>query len=192
MRRALIMVAGILVSAVIPCTTLAATVIALTVEELTQGSDRVVRARVVSVSTESDAGLGMTYRLTGLEVLEDYGGSGPRSLVLRQLGGEAGGSSMHVAGDARFEMGEEVVVFLRSGQAGGEVVYLEGLSLGKFRVARDISGAAMAVRDIGGLHLLRPGDGEVTILAKIPLENLRVRVGRVLAPGAPSEGDGKN
>ncbi|MFW5878648.1 MAG: hypothetical protein ACOCVR_02415 [Myxococcota bacterium] len=187
MLRKLTVGLGILALAAPASVLQAATVLGLTVDELAEQSERVVRARVVSREAEIDDSVGLVFTYTTLEVLEDLAGEGPSRIVLRQLGGEAEGMGIAVEGDARFEVGEEVVVFVRSGDASGRLVHLEALSLGKFRIERPEGLPAMAVREMEGLRLVRDGEIETELPAQITLEELQIQVRRSL-PVPPTEG----
>lgn len=176
MRRALLGVIAILASTGVQGRAEAATVLALTVEELAAGSDRVVRARVVSQQTEVDADRGFVHRLTTLEILEDIRGEGPARVVLRQLGGEAGGAGLFLSGDADLSPGEEVVLFLSARREGATVVHLHGLSLGRFRIERDAGGPVLAVRSLSGLNLVRPDGAPVDVPVTLTLDALRERI----------------
>jgi hypothetical protein len=182
MQRALAGVIGILASTVLIGRAEAATVLAMTVEELAAGSDRVVRARVVSQRTEFDPGQGFVYRITTLEVLEDLRGEGPGEVVVRQLGGEAAGRGLLIDGDADLREGEEVVLFLSRGDPREPVMHLKGLSLGRFSIERRRDGPPMAVRGLEGLQLVRPGGGEVDVPVEFTLDELRDRIGAARLP----------
>ncbi len=191
MRRAFLLLLGILVSAVVLIRAEAATVLALTIEELAEESDRVIRARVVSSSTERNEDLGLVFRLTTLEVLEDLRGEGSSKVVLRQLGGLTGEQGLWVEGDAVFSLGDEVVVFLSEGSPDGTLVHVVGLALGKFRVERG-EDVVMATRRLEGLHLVRMGRRDRVLERSLPLDELRLRVRATSREAAgPLEGGGE-
>ncbi len=185
MRRSLVVVLGILAHMALPGRASATTVLALTVEEMAAGSDRVVRARVVSQSIEVDESESWIYRLTTLEVLEDISGEGPSRVVVRQLGGADEWGGMFVEGDAVFEPGEEVVVFLRANGGREPVVHLEGFGLGKFSVERLNRGPVMLRRSLEGMTFVRPDGLEVRLEARLELEALRERVRRGVSTTNP-------
>lgn len=189
MRRILSAVIGILVSVAYASSAQAATVLALTLEELAERSDRVVRARVVSQTNELDSENDLVFRITTLEILEDLRGEGPARVEVRQLGGEASGRGLWIEGDARFEPGEEVVVFLSAHEANVTRVHLVGLSLGKFGVRR-LGEEATVVRHVEGLTLVRPDGERKPIERRLSLGELRDRVRRV-APTMPENPRGE-
>ncbi len=173
----------------------------LSPEALAARSDRVVVAHVTRVRTEGEAARVRTF--TTLRVLEGWKGEGPLDLEVEQLGGSAGGYQLQVAGDARFEPGEDVVVFLRcrDREAPGRCT-LVGLSRGKLKVQKAAEGDGVVVRGPGGaeampLGALRarivgaPGESAVSSPGVSPAP--RVLVPRSSAPGvvAPGEGSGR-
>lgn len=120
---------------------------------LTREAQSIVRGRVVAQSVVMVDGRLWTDSV--LEVLELWKGRvavGGRMLV-RQPGGEKGKLGMHVAGAARFLVGEEVVLFTR--WVSGRHVPL-GMGQGKFTVYRDAAGRARAQRDLSGFSLVAP------------------------------------
>ncbi len=188
MRRALVMV-GIIALAGPFSQARAATVLALTVEELTGTSDRVIRGRVVSQETEAKKGL--VFRLTTLDVIEDLAGEGPSRVVVRQLGGESGPHGVHIEGNAVFEVGEEVVVFVSIGRTGSSLVHVVGLSLGKFRVEQ-VEEEAIAVRNMTGVQLIRLDEARAVIESRLSLDELRSRVRAADSQSrGSSRGDGR-
>jgi hypothetical protein len=103
------------------------------VEELTHVADLVVRGNVENVHTELDANTGRPYTYTTIAAQQIYKGEKPAKLVLRQIGGTLGGKTIWIAGTARFEVGEEVLVFL--GNSDGRYV-VRGMGQGAFRIVR--------------------------------------------------------
>ena len=135
-------------------------VLHLSLEDLVDRADSVVRARVVDRESRlCDEGR-QVYTYTTLEVLSSMKGPGRDTVVVRQLGGEVDGIGSLVGGDARFEVGEEVVVFLRDNPDGKPFLHMIGLSQGKFRVERS-EDQVLAVRELSDLSLVRPRDGRL-------------------------------
>ena len=154
---------------VVSASALASTVLALSVEEMTRRSDVVVRAQVVSQSSRREKG--RLYTFTTLEVRETWKGRPEETIVVRQLGGVEGELATYVAGDARLEPGEEVVVFLRRNPAGEPVYHFVGLAQAKFRIERR-DGTPVARRELGGLAVVDPATGRIDAerKARLPRE----------------------
>jgi hypothetical protein len=145
---------------------------------LSREAQAVVRGRVVSQESVRDEPSGRIYTHSAVEVLEVVKGPvlapdprpgvAPR-VVVRQMGGTIGDETMTVPGTADVQVGEEVVLFLRTDERFG---YLVGMHQGKYGVRRDDAGAwvtraplpraavapaATAAPDTGGRAILPAG-----------------------------------
>jgi len=134
--------------------------------ELVEKSDVIVRGEVSSLDMiEDERG---TFRHTSVTVDETYMGDVRETVTIEQWGGTvAGGDSAEgevtrtVPGDATFEKGEEVVLFLRKGDSRhdrDDVLYLTGLAQSKWSVQREGDGATV-MRDLSDLGIV-PEDGD--------------------------------
>jgi hypothetical protein len=124
---------------VTPLLTASATTIqALNIEQRATRSDRIVVASVASVDYQKAANANRIYTITTLKVIEPIKGTAQKDmhLVVRQIGGQIGEWSQYVSGDARFEVGQEVVVFLRHDQQ-DDLHFLVGMAQGKIDVNLD-------------------------------------------------------
>ncbi len=132
----------------------ATSLVALDVAGLTDGSDAVVRGRVVRV--ESRWTRDRLRIVTDVEIAVDGAlkGQPPRTVVVLQPGGQVGDIAQAVSGLARFQPGEEVLVFLE--RQGPERYALVGMAQGKLRIERSTDGrAAYAIpEDVGDALLL--------------------------------------
>ncbi|MBS2024189.1 MAG: hypothetical protein JST92_17440 [Deltaproteobacteria bacterium] len=94
------------------------------VESLTRGADAVVRARVVRQVSHYGAGGpqgGLVFTTTQLTPLEWWKGAPEAGDVLvRAPGGSIGAWAQDVQGVARFEIGDEVVLFLKKRASAGD------------------------------------------------------------------------
>lgn len=124
--------------------------------ELVDRSQLIVRATVSGATSRWNEDGSQIITLTTLRVTEYVKGSGPSTLTLRQLGGQVGDVASRVAGDARFESGQEVFLFLRQGEG---VVYLTALAQAAYYVQRQ-GGEVMVARDLHGLTFARMAAGE--------------------------------
>jgi len=106
--------------------------IPLAIEELTRLADTVVHGRVVDLESARDAE-GRVFTRVGLQPLEYWKGTGPADRCeLVAGGGVLGERAVVVEGQARYEVGDEVVAFLARNPAGERVTV--GLSQGRFAV----------------------------------------------------------
>jgi hypothetical protein len=120
----------------------ATTMVGLDVDSLTSTSDLVARATVRQVSARWSADHARIFTEVQLEVTEVWKGvASSRTLVATQPGGEVGEVGQRVEGIARFEPGEEVVVFL---EARGPRFTVTGYQQGKFRLERAVDGLVYA------------------------------------------------
>jgi len=110
----------------------------LRLADLVAQSDAVVVGTVVDAKSAWDGAGAQIFTDVTVDVGEYVVGVGPRRLQVRQQGGRVGDVVMHVAGNAAFAPGEEVVLFLIR-QDGFS--YTVGMELGKYTIARDGSDA---------------------------------------------------
>ena len=107
----------------------------LTIEQLTEHSQLVIQAVVLSKSCQRDPA-GRIFTKVELEVNEVWKGAwNNRRFILVHSGGILGDRKATVSNQVEFEIGEEVVAFLVVNQR-GEGVSL-GLAQGKFHVWQD-------------------------------------------------------
>lgn len=166
----------------------ATTLLALDVPALTRSSSVVARATVRSMEARwtKDGGRIMTDVV--LEVSEPWKGSPGKTITLMQPGGVVGDIGQLVHGNARFTVGEDVVVFL---EPRGERFLLTGMFQGKFKVESTSDGKAHYARqDTEGEALLidpasrQPVHPDAVVL---PLETLRSQVLAASDARAPTE-----
>ena len=90
-------------------------VVPLTLEQMQTRSNVIVRAIVLDSTSQWDRSEKHIFTFTRLKILETYKGDNAVGEIIRirTLGGEVGGVGMAVAGTAKFQPSEEVVVFGR-------------------------------------------------------------------------------
>ena len=140
------------------------------VEELTRASERVVYGRVASARARAAGprGEGGIFTRVELEVEETWRGPAAPRAVLWVHGGRVGARAMRVHGQATFEPGERVVVFLYD--AGG-AWFPTAMSQGKWRVE---DGLARSAADEAAL--VTRGLEPAAAPAPMSLDALRARV----------------
>jgi hypothetical protein len=135
---------------------LGAVVLQQSIEEMTRASTLVVRGRVGQQQVSWDADHQRIETFTEIQVSELLKGSGKKTLVVRQPGGVIGRIGQSAAGAAKFEGGEEVILFLQPA-ADDPAVYLPlGLSAGKVLVSQATLGGPRALRRLSGLAFYDP------------------------------------
>ncbi len=168
--------------------------------EMATESSAVVRAKVVQRQAAWDSDHRRIHTYTELQVLETVHEAKalPATIVVRTMGGEVGDIGMRVAGVARFEVGEEVLLFLRDDPMQANHFQVIGMSQGKYRIDRSgpsvlavpsVEGLAFATRDATGK--MKVGEGGAVNLTAVPLVDLIAQVKASLrtaaaTPTAPS------
>jgi hypothetical protein len=109
-------------------------------------------AKVISIKSEWNKDRTTIYTYTSLKVNEYIKGKGPEKIVIRQIGGKVGEIEVFVPGNARFDLGEEVFLFL---EKGSKYYYVMGMAQGKFSVKKDkLSKEKILVREMGNLGIV--------------------------------------
>lgn len=116
-------------------------------DELVNGADYVVRARVTAVESYATPRAGGRPRLhtrVSLEVTETIAGTAPSPLVLTLLGGKVGDLEMRVEGVPEFKVGDEDVLFVHGN--GRNFFPLYAVMHGRYRIKRDDAGREFVAR----------------------------------------------
>jgi len=165
----------------------ATTMLEQDVDALTKSADAVVRARVLSSQARWTSDHARIVTDTELEVLDAWKGRPAARVVVMQPGGIVGELGQKVDGAAKFQPGEEVVLFL---EARGDRFTVAGMAQGAFHLARSTDGKTVFARQALDEALLldpitrQPVSGAKTVLT---LEQLKSRVAAVLAaPPTPT------
>lgn len=115
------------------------------VGELTDFADVIVTGRVESVAGGWDPAVNTIYTYVTVDVDDVFKGPVSRGrIVLKQLGGSAGDTSLMVADQPAFTVGERVLLYLEARPRDGSL-YTSALWQGKWNV-EDNGGEPMAVR----------------------------------------------
>ena len=170
--RALILAAAALLAAAPARDANASVMVEASVPELARQADLVARGKVLATESKRSSDGKRIYTTVTLEVREAWKGQAPRTVEIHVPGGTVDGIAQVVQGAPRFEEGEDVVVFLRpvapvAGVDASVPQRVVAMAQGKLRVARDESGVEVAVPDLSGLELVRPG-GEAAAADEAP------------------------
>lgn len=174
----------------------ATTVIPMSVEELTSAATHIVRGHVIDSRSAWDDQHSTIYTYTHLQVDETLKGSNNSVITVKQLGGSAGGYTLHVAGVHPWSNGENVVLFLRPSDEHDGTLSVVGLMQGDFRVRRSSSGemiadnglhlsAATAMSPEGNVHAYSPATKQLTAYsgAQLTLNDLVARIHTAVGGG---------
>ena len=138
----------------------------LSVEELRAQSVFVVRAYVAARYVVPERGpKGEIYTQIELDAFEYLTGDGPERLRVQQLGGELDGVTLHVEGNAHFEVGDEIVAFLDHDPLTG-ISYVVGLAQGVF-VIHDVGGTEWVTRDLDGISFYTAGASPYAVVQSV-------------------------
>lgn len=128
---------------------------------LVEISDVIVHGKVAEQDTYFDEDQQRVVTDVTISVKRNYHGAEGDSVTFQQWGGELNGTLHKIPGDASFENGEEVVVFLHRGDGG--VTALSALGQSKFQVLRN-GGRTMVLRNLSEMSfLLDKSDGSTEI-----------------------------
>ena len=119
----------------------ALTLLPASFDEMVNGSQVIVHARVVDVRSQATNGRRSIESVITVEVIESIKGSTGREVMFRMPNGEIGRYRHVVVGAPEFAPGQEVVLFL-AGQAPALPLPF-GLSQGVFRVSHGVDGRAL-------------------------------------------------
>ena len=149
---------------------------ALPLRELTRRVDLVVHGEVLGQTTRRESDGHTLWTRTRVRIVETFKGSCPAGeLTFDQLGGTLDGLTELIPGDASFQPGEEVVVFLARTPKG---FVLYGFSEGKFTVGYDpVLGSPLVRRDLSNVGLVtRGGQPLPASYAPARLEDFRAEI----------------
>ena len=159
-------------------TVIAATVRGLSLADLVAESEVVVRGRAVTERAHRHRELGIV-RTVEVAVEARLAGRCSDVVEVLLLGGELETTATHVPGEADFEVGDEVVLFLASPGEGRGGLRVVGMSQGAFTVLRPPgTDQAFVARDLGPLNMVGVPEDDALGLARpctstfMPLEQL--------------------
>jgi len=156
------------------------------VPDLARSADLVARGTVKDTRSVLSADGRRVFTYVTLEVAESWKGAPPREVKIRVHGGTVDGIGQMVQGEARFDAGQDVVVFLkRIGPSGAAPVFrVEGMAQGKLDVFVDPVRGEVAAPDLRGLELTDSVERPAAAVANpepVALESLRSQVREALA-----------
>ena len=109
-----------------------------------------MQGRVVAASAHWDDAAGTIYTFVTIDVVKSWGLPGaPPRVIVKQLGGIVGDTAFVVGGQARFEVGEDVLVFLDV-RPRDNTLSVAGLEQGKWVLTGSADAATAAAREIRG------------------------------------------
>lgn len=159
-------VAGLVLAAglAMPAAATGAVMKYMELDDLVETSDVAVRGTVSDMRTVRDGDRGDVFTRVDIEIAETYLGEERETVTVEQWGGTYQGRTHQIPGDAQFQPGEEVIVFLAESRDDPDgPMYLTGLAQSKFDVLtgeRAAGESALVVRDLSGLAIMREHENE--------------------------------
>lgn len=129
----------------------ATSVVPIPLPELSRRASTVVEGRALESSAAWNPQHTLIFTYTKFQVLKTLKGEPQRIVVVRQLGGHAGGYTQSVAGVAPFFPGQESVLFLRPSSANDGSLEVVGLMQGAFAIEHASSGEAFISNHASGV-----------------------------------------
>lgn len=157
-KGAFVVVLGLLISLGVLVSSASATVMKhADLPRLVEISDIIVQGKVTEKDTYFDDDQQRVVTDVTVEVERNYHGAEGDKVVFQQWRGEYDGEFHAIPGDASFEKGEEVVVFLHTGDDGD--VALSALGQSKYEVLRNAD-QTLVTRNLSSMaFLLEKADG---------------------------------
>jgi hypothetical protein len=183
MKRATLALAVLLIASV----GFATTVVPMSVERLTQASTHVVIGQAMRSWSEWNQHHTQIFTYTRFRVSRILKGNAPREIVVKQMGGRAGGFEQKVAGVRPLMSGEQALLFVHPSQAADGTLVITGLMQGNFRIIATQKGEVLATNDVPGVNQLRAGANSVEHYSgsRMPLSTLESLVNGVVRRGQP-------
>lgn len=142
----------------VPFIAAATTLIPHTIQQRAEQSDRVALVQVLSQRVEETPSSPVPIKTyTEVAIGADLRGTGPSVVTIVQIGGTVGPSSLEIAGDAKFRVGETAVVFLRCRLA-PDRCHLVAMGAGKL----DVSGETVFAQDLSTGKWLKKTLAQIT------------------------------
>lgn len=147
----------------------ATTVIPMSVEDLTQAASAVVEGTAGESWSAWNPQHTLIYTYTKFQVTRSWKGAPAQTIVVKQLGGAAGGYLQHVAGVRYFQSGEPCVLFVRPSVAQDGTQVVVGLMQGNFRVYTSSKGETMVSNGMSEASAYEPGSGHFSQFTGSPM-----------------------
>lgn len=155
----------------------ATTVKPMSIEDLTSQASTIVEAKATESWSAWNPQHTLIYTFTRVRVAKTLKGKPDETMLIKQLGGSAGGYTQKVAGVHPMMVGDESVLFLRPSEARDGTMVIVGLMQGNFRVERESTTGSVVVNN-GVAEVHQSNGGGITRYqgAKLTLRQLEARV----------------
>lgn len=156
----------------------ATTIIPVSIERLTQESSSVVEGTAVQSWSQWNPQHTLIFTYTRFDVSRTLKGSAGSNVVVKQIGGSAGGYTQRVSGVRHWRPGEQAVLFLQPSKAGDGISEVTGLMQGNFVMQKSTTGVVTVTNGVPGVSSLQPASGQLSRYqgSKLRLQDLESRV----------------
>lgn len=140
----------------------ATTVLYMDLVKLIEASDVIVRGTVESSEFKYDEKRQNVMTHYTVTVQESFFGKTEKQLTFVQWGGMWNGNASRIPGDAKFNKGEDTILFLNEHQG---TLYLAALGQSKYAVTKSKDGKRIVSRDLSDIGFFRQGD-DIPVISK--------------------------
>lgn len=156
----------------------ATTVIPMSIEDLVRGSTAVVEGTAGQSWSQWNPEHTIISTYTRFRVLRSLKGAAVQDVLVKQMGGSAGGYQQKVAGVRMFRAGDAAVLFLRPSVANDGTMVITGLMQGNFRIESSRSGEATVTNGVPAVESFQPGAPATSAYtgSRMTLRQLETRV----------------
>jgi hypothetical protein len=173
----------LLVLAVLLCAAIASatTIKPMSIEDLSTAASAIVEGQAAESWSTWNPQHSLIYTFTRVRVSKTLKGSNDGTILLKQLGGSAGGYTQKVAGVHALMTGDQAVLFLRPSEAHDGTMVIVGLMQGNFRIERETKTGAVVVNNgVNDVHQSTSTGVTEYRGAKLTLKQLETRVRRAI------------
>lgn len=155
----------------------ATSIVPMSLQELTSCAQLVVEGRALEQWSQWDTREHLIYTYTRFAVTRTLKGQAAETILVRQMGGSAGGYTQIVSGVRHWQAGDQAVLFLRPSVANDGSLAVVGLMQGNFRISYSVNGAATVSNGVPAMSTLQSGASTFTG-SRMTLTELEQRVRR--------------
>jgi hypothetical protein len=160
----------------------ATTVKPMSIEDLAAASSAIVEGQATDSWSSWNPQHTLIYTFTRVRVSKTLKGSAGETILLKQLGGSAGGYTQKIAGVHPMRTGDASMLFLRPSEARDGTMVIVGLMQGNFHIEKEArTGAPVVNNGAGDVHQFSAGGVTEYRGAKLTLRQLESRVRKAVA-----------
>lgn len=161
----------------------ATTIVPVSVEQLARESNYIIEGKALQSWAQWNPQHSLIFTYTRFQVAHSLKGQVPETVVVKQIGGSAGGYTQKVAGIRHWRTGDRAVLFLQSSKAGDGTLEVTGLMQGNFMV-RHSAGETLVSNGVPGVSKYVAGSEGIGVYrgTAMTLQELEGRVQKAVQP----------